>query len=121
MTLGEKSSSTAALVERFKRGAIKHQAGYLSAEDDLAVEGIALIRRVIAELDALGPHGRDALIPLLDDRAPAVRAWAAAPLVKIIPERAIAVLYEVKDRSVSDANMIAARLLILHEQGQLNY
>ncbi len=73
------------------------------------------------ELDALGPHGRDALIPLLEDSQPAVRVWAAAALLKIIPERALAVLHEIKTRSLSDARMIACRLLILYEEGQLDY
>lgn len=68
---------------------------------------------------ALGPQGRQALIPLLEHSPPCVRAYAAAALVKIIPERALSVLYEIRDRSVSNANMTAARLLIIYEEGNL--
>ena len=120
MAQDQQKQSTEAIVNRFKKGALLDDEGYVYSEPDLSVEGLNLIRQSLKELDAIGPRGRDVLVPLLDDPAAAIRVYAAAALVKTIPDRALAVLHEIRDRSLSDAHMTASRLLILYETGDLD-
>lgn len=114
------NSQSADILLRYKRGVFMEDEGYLNSESELADEGAALIRKSLKELDALGPNARDALIPLLDDSSVAVRAWTAAALVKIMPERTLAILHDICDRSLSDSRMTACHFLTLYEQGRLN-
>ena len=110
-------AGVAAILDFFKNGALMMEEADLYMEREMGFEGRKMITQSLKDLDAFGPNGRDPLIPLLDDPAPAVRIWAAAALIKIIPDRALAVLYEFRDRSLYDGRMQACRLLILHEQG----
>jgi hypothetical protein len=114
-------SGIAVILDRFKMGAHMDEEATVYNDQKIGVEGLKLIRQSLKELDARGPHGRDVLIPLLSDPEPSSRVWAAAALINVIPERALAVLHEIRDFSFSDACMTAGNLLILHGQGRLNY
>ena len=113
--------SIGSILDRFKTGALLNAEGRYYSDRKLSDEGLRLIRQSLKELDSLGPDSRNALIPLLDDPTPIIRVRAAASLVNIIPERALAVLEEIRDRSLSDANSTASNVLILYEQGLLNH
>jgi hypothetical protein len=110
-----------AAIANFKKGCLSYDEGCTFMEDDLCDKGLALIRGSLRELDSHGPHAREALIPLLDDPSAAIQVYAAASLVKIAPERALALLRHIGDFSFEEARMTACRLLILHENGGLNY
>lgn len=84
------------LIENFKQSAI----AYYSACDDenfrkqkVEVEDG---NKIVEALDAFGVEGRLALIPLLDVADQAIRVVAAAFLLKVIPDRATAVLEEIR-------------------------
>jgi len=65
--------------------------------DDFARQKTAgrRVNQIAQDLDSFGAEGRLALIPLLDDADQGIRTFAAADLLKFIPERAIAVLNEI--------------------------
>lgn len=121
MSPNQNHSSIESILERFKEGALLNAEGRYYDDPKLCNDGLRLIRQSLKELDAIGADSRKALIPLLDDPTPIIRVRTAASLVKIIPERALAVLEEIRDRSLSDANSTASNLLILYEQGLLNH
>jgi hypothetical protein len=52
--------------------------------------------KIIDALDSFGVEGRLALTPLLDDADQGIRVVAAAFLLKVIPDRAIAVLEAIR-------------------------
>ena len=83
------------LVENFKQSTV----AYYSArdDDDFKTQETAgtRVNKIIEALDSFGAEGRLALIPLLDDADQGIRTFAAADLLKVIPERAIAVLKEI--------------------------
>jgi hypothetical protein len=113
------ASNVATIIERFKMGALLVDEARENFDADTEIEGIKMIRESLKELDTPGPDGRNALVPLLDDPAPAIRAYAAGALVKIVPDRALTVLHEIRDRCLTVAHLIAGNLLILHEHGGL--
>ncbi len=110
----------ASLVERFKTGALLFEEGHEDEDNDLQEKGRAAAHGAVRELDALGPHGRDALIPLLDDPDPGIRVCAAAHLVNVMPQRAVTVLKDIQDRCMTRAHMTASYLLWQHEHGELD-
>ncbi|HLZ65461.1 MAG TPA: HEAT repeat domain-containing protein [Aliidongia sp.] len=107
------------LVEQFKAGAILYHQGL--EDEKLAVQrrGQKAVLSAIQELDAFGPEGRNNLIPLLDHPDPGVRVYAAGTLVKVIPERALAVLKEIDDFGMTRAHMTAFHMLWSHTHGGL--
>jgi hypothetical protein len=111
----------ATIIDSFKKGCLLRDEGYTYMDDNLSDQGLGLIRGSLRELDAIGPHSRDALIPLWNDPSAAIRVYAAAALVRVIPERALAVLNEISDFCLEDARMTASRLLILYEHSDLNF
>ena len=62
---------------------------------------VDLMHEAVHQLDRLDP-GRNALLPLLGDPDAGVRAYAGAYLIKLMPDRAIAVLRDVEEKE--DAN-----------------
>jgi hypothetical protein len=107
------------LVEQFKAGAILYHQGL--EDEKLAVQkrGQKNVFSAIQSLDAIGPEGRNNLIPLLEDPDPGVRVYAAGTLVKVIPERALAVLKEIDDFGTTRAHMTAYHMLRSHRLGDL--
>ena len=63
----------AALLDRFKAGAQLYAESIEIEDNEAADEGKMSSRAAVQALDAKGPHGRDVLIPLLDDPDPAIR------------------------------------------------
>jgi hypothetical protein len=84
------------LIEAFRQSTIDY---YSECENQNFKKQKILIshtNKIIDALDSLGAEGRFALIPLLDDTDQGIRVVAAAYLLKVIPERAIAVLKEIE-------------------------
>jgi hypothetical protein len=106
-----------AIIEQFKKGAAMYDAAYEDEDIDAQKEGIKMAKAAIQALDDIGPAGREALIPLLNDPHPGIRVYAAGCLTRIIPERAIAVLTEIRDSCLTRTHMTAFRLLWSHEHG----
>ena len=82
----------ALIVKRFKHAAIALHYGYEDEDNALQLAGIDGLNRAIEHLDAFGTEARSALIPLLEDSDQVVRALAARDLIKVRPERALAIL-----------------------------
>lgn len=110
-------ASISYLIEQFKAGAILYHQGL--EDEKLAVQkrGQKSVLSAIQALDALGPHGRDSLIPLLEHSDPGVRVYAAGALLKVIPERALAVLEEIDNFGLTRAHMSAFQMLWSHKHG----
>ncbi|MGA8169687.1 MAG: HEAT repeat domain-containing protein [Methylocystis sp.] len=108
------------LMRQFTRAAIVAHYGYEDEDDAMQCAGIDSAKRAIKGLDLLGSKGRLALVPLLDDPDWGIRVFAAGYLVKIMPERALAVLKEIDERCPTRAHMTAFRILWSHEHGDLN-
>lgn len=117
----QQASPVESILERFKNGARLTEEGHIFSDIDIYGQGIDLIKASLKELDALGPNSREALIPLLDDSSPAFRCWAAVALVRLLPERSLAMLHQLRDRSIWDARMIASHMLIHHDLGRLKF
>ncbi len=84
------------LVERFKQSAIDYYSACDSENFARQKRVIGRTNEIIDSLDSVGSQGRLALIPLLDDSDQGVRVVAAAYLLKVIPDRALAVLKEIQ-------------------------
>jgi hypothetical protein len=120
MTDAKPDPLTAFLIERFKHAALVAHYGHEDEDDALQIAGINAAERAVQGLDAIGPDGRRALIPLLDDPDWGIRAYTAGYLVRLFPDRALAVLEEISTRAPTAARMTACRMQIAHEQGRLN-
>jgi hypothetical protein len=108
------------ILEQFKRAAIVCDYGYEDEDNEMQIAGLKSARRAVQTLEALDADGRQFLAPLLDDPNPAVQVLAAAYLVKIMPERALAVLRHLRDYCLDQPRMTAARMLRNHDRGDLN-
>ena len=106
------------LVEQFKQSAI----AYYSACDDEIFKKQEVagkrVNQIVQDLDSFGVEGRLALIPLLDDADQGIRALAAAFLLKVIPERAIAVLEEIRKGPTLFPKMHAGDFLDSYAKGK---
>lgn len=102
---------------QFKRAAIVYHWGYEDDDRDMQYAGRRSMEEAITALDTC-KDGRVALVPFLDDPDPSVRVFAAGYLVKIMPERALAVLKELDERCLTRAHMTAFWFLQRHENGK---
>jgi hypothetical protein len=107
---------TPMMAAQFRRAAIVYHWGY--EDEDRAMQGAGKrsAEEAITVLDSC-KDGRMALVPFLDDPDPSVRVFAAGYLVKIMPERALAVLKELDERCITQARMTAFYFLERHENG----
>jgi DNA primase len=105
------------LIEQFKHAAIVTHFGYEDEDRAMQRAGIGAAKRVAQGLDAF--DARLALAPLLEDPDWGVRASAAGYLVKAVPERALAVLKEIRDHCPTHARMTASEWLKKYERGEL--
>ncbi len=80
--------------------------------------GLDIIIRVVKALDALGSGYRAALIPLLDSEDVEIRVMAANYLIKIIPERALALMREIDKKGSGSTSMFAMTMLFAYERGE---
>jgi len=120
MTDAKPDPLAAFLIERFKHAALVAHYGHEDEDDPMQIAGIKAAERAAQGLDAMGPDGRRALVPLLDDPDWGIRAYAAGYLVRLFPERALAVLEEISARCPTAARMTACRMQIAHEQARLH-
>jgi hypothetical protein len=105
-----------AMTAQFKRAAIVYHWGYEYDDARMQFAGKKSAEEAISALDTC-KDGRLALVPYLDDPDPSVRVMAAGYLVKVMPERALAVLKELDERCMTRAHMTAFWFLQRHENG----
>ena len=106
------------LIEQFKHAAIVTHFGFEDEDRAMQRAGIGAAKRVVQGLDAF--DARLALAPLLEDPDWGVRASAAGYLVKALPERALAVLKEIRDHCPTHARITASHMLWNYEHGELD-
>jgi len=114
--LTEQEFLTLMMTAQFKRAAIVYHWGYEDDDELMKQAGLRSANEAIEVLDSY-KDGRLALVPFLDDPDPSVRVMAAGYLVKVIPERALAVLKELDERCLTRAHMTAFWFLQRHELG----
>ena len=112
-------ASIVQLIEQFTAGAVLYHQGLEDEALRVQRKGQQAVLGAIKALDALGPHGRKSLFPLLDHPDPGVRVYAAGTLVKIIPEQALTVLQEIKNFGITRAHMTAFHMLQSIQDGDL--
>lgn len=76
------------------------------------------VNRIVDALDSFGAAGRLALIPLLDDADQGIRVLAAAYLLKVIPDRAVAVLKEIQRGQTIFPKLTAGEFLDSYAKGK---
>jgi hypothetical protein len=76
------------------------------------------VNQIVQRLDSYGAEGRLALIPLLDDADQGIRTFAAADLLKVIPDRAIAVLKEIEKGPTYFPRLSAGSFLDSYTKGK---
>lgn len=117
----EEPDRVADLVLAFTRWA-KQAAAAMDERLDFKEQGncVSKMNAITASLDALPPHYRTALAPLLDDADVDIRARAAAYLLKTTRERALAVLRQIdEEHGGTHAGSIAMRWLFRHKLGEV--
>ncbi len=106
------------LIELFKQ----YTADYYSARDDDEFKkqknAVTHVNKIVESLDTFGAEGRLALIPLLDDPDQGIRTFAAADLLKVIPERAVAVLKEIERGPTYFPRITAGNFLESYAKGK---
>jgi hypothetical protein len=105
------------MVQKFERAAIVAHFGYEDEDSAMQSAGIQAAKKAVKVLDAIGSEGRLALVPLLENSDWGVRVFAAGYLVKVIPERALAVLQDIRAKCPTQARMTASRMLRRYEAG----
>jgi hypothetical protein len=106
------------LVEQFKLSTIAY---FEACDEEKFKKQKAEVDRtnaIIEALDFFGGDGRLALIPLLDDADQGIRVGAAAYLLKVMPERAIAVLEEIRKGSTIFPRLTAGEVLDSYTTGR---
>jgi len=100
------------LLKKFREGAIIHHFGVFMADSDIQDRGMKMLFAASGVLEESHPDGLMALEPLLDDPEPGVRADAAGRMIGVIPERAIAILEELKDSDHLEASTTSRGTLL---------
>ncbi|ARN81581.1 DUF2019 domain-containing protein [Methylocystis bryophila] len=95
--------------------------GYQDEDKAMQLAGLRALDRAAKGLDLLFKEkGREALVPLLDDADLSVRVFAAGYLLKLMPDRALAVLGDIRLRGESEVRVTAGSLLRRFENGTLD-
>jgi hypothetical protein len=109
------------LVERFRQSAKVADFGYQQEDHAIQLAGLRAVERAAKQLDMLcGPEGRLELVPLLDDPELSIAVFAAGYLLKLMPERALAVLNDIDQRGHVEVRMTAGSILRRYEWGELD-
>jgi hypothetical protein len=109
------------LVERFRQSAKVADFGYQQEDHAMQLAGLRAVDRAAKQIDMLcGPEGRLELVPLLDDPELSIAVFAAGYLLKLMPERALAVLNDIVRRGHIEVRMTARSILRRHEWGKLD-
>ena len=114
----ESKPTIQAIVEEYKQTAIEY---YAACDDENFAKqetAVARVKRIVQDLDAIGVEGRLALIPLLDNDHQGIRVFAAADLLKLIPNRAITVLTEIRQGQTIFPRLTAGEFLRSYAKGQ---
>jgi hypothetical protein len=107
------------MVRRFRHAAMVTHFGYEDENIAMQHAGIEAVQQTIRELDAFGSDARSVLIPLLEDPDSGIRVFAARHVLNIAPDRALAVIKEIRDCGEVEARKTAARFLEKYENGEL--
>lgn len=106
------------LIEKYRRSTLAY---FAACDDDAFAKqktyGLR-VKQIVEDLDSFGTDGRLALIPLLDDADQGIRTFAAADVLKVAPERAIAVLEEIRKSPTYFPRLAAERFLDSYAEGK---
>ena len=105
-------------VDLFVEGAKRLGVGSYLNDNKVCLQGLAIIDQAVRTFDARSPNGRDPLLNRLDDPDEFVRTVAAAALWQSHTERARGVIEHVDQRGITEATMLAWK--ILRFQGRYN-
>jgi hypothetical protein len=87
-----KKASVDELVVEYRRAATAQWAAIAGGQRKAAYANSDIVAKVYTELRARGRDAQMALLPLLEDLEPGVRAWAAAHALEFAPDRGEPVL-----------------------------
>jgi hypothetical protein len=116
----KQSSSNMHLIDQFKRAAVVCDFGYRDEDNAMQLAGLRSADRAVQALEASESAGRKELAALLSDPDPAIRVLAAGYLVKVMPDKALEVLEDIRERCLTEARMTASRMLRNYERGDFN-
>jgi hypothetical protein len=105
------TKTTPALIEQYRLCAVEHGAATSVGNHRKANRQHDRLLAALKELRTQGEEGSTALLGLLDDESPSVRAWAATHCLKIDEARASAVLEQLAagtDFVAFDAKVVLA-------------
>ena len=108
----EKKPEIEAAVDLFIHGAKTLSAGSYLDNNKICLKGLEIIKKAVQALDAAS--GRDPLLRLLDDPDDFVRTVAAAGLWQSHTDRARSVIEHVDRYSITEASMLAMKILMFH-------
>jgi hypothetical protein len=108
------------LIGTFRRAAIVYHYGALDEDNAIARAGGRAVHRAVKTIEECAYEGRLALVPLLEDPDPCVRVFAAGFLTRVMPERTVPILREIKDSWEIMQCRTASDILWKHEKGELN-
>jgi hypothetical protein len=115
---GTRTERIASLLQGFAFGAKLASTLHDEFRDTKAeTEVVQLMLKIVNELDAVDPE-RVALAKLLDDSDPRVQVFAGAHMIKLMPERVIPILSEIKEKEHANSahfNAYFALLMWEHE------
>jgi hypothetical protein len=117
MQEAEEAAQVSKLVEEFRKGAELYFEGREIFNRRKQSKGLDIVIRAAETLDSLGSGRRDALLPLLDSDDVEVVVMAANNLMKIVPERALAVLEKIDTHGTGVTSMYAMTVLAIRKSG----
>jgi hypothetical protein len=116
--VNETTSTIDAALRLFVIGAQIQHFGYYLDDPKMQVRGLELTARAIGLIDGTSSVGRDALLPLLSHKAPAVQVTAAGALWQSHTDLALPLLRKIELTAMIDAGDTA--MWLLFSNGQIN-
>jgi hypothetical protein len=111
----EEAAQVSKLVEEFQKGAKLYFEGRELFNRRKQSKGLDIISRACKTLDNL--DRRDALLPLLDSDDPEILVMAANDLVRVVPDRAFAILDKIDTHGTGVTSMYAMTVLAIRRSG----
>jgi hypothetical protein len=106
-----------ALVMKFVEGTKLYFEGLSIFDNKRQSKGVKKLRGAAMALDEIGTGRHDALARLLDSDDPELCVMAAGYLMKVMPERALALAQKVEDMTLGHISFVATTLLFAHKWG----
>jgi hypothetical protein len=116
-----RTASLGDLLDAYRLAAMNHRAASLAGEYKAGNPQADIIARIYHELRRRGPEAQNSLLDLINDDDPGVRAWAAAHVLEIEPERGVPVLEALAQSEPWPANTNAETTLQVWRKGELKF